>query len=140
MPYGMAFVDFVLEGDDEIVLMEVKDPTASRVEEGRRSFASRLAGQELVNEHLAPKARDSYTYLHLMRRDTKRMRLVVALGLDGMSVQEPLLMALNDRLRRRLRQEGRQPWEREYMKSCLVIPIGKLDEALPGCTVVRTTG
>ena len=139
VPYGMAFVDFVVEGDNEIVLIEVKDPAASRIEEGRRSFASRLAGQDLVNEHLAPKARDSYTYLHLMRRDTKRMRLVVALGVDGMSVQEPLLMTLNDRLCRRLRQEGQQPWEREYMKSCLVVPIGKLGDALPGCTAVRTT-
>ena len=138
VPHGMAFVDFVAEGVNEIVLIEVKDPSASRIEEGRRSFASRLAGQELVNEHLAPKARDSYTYLHLMRRDAKRMRLVVALGLDGMSVQEPLLMALNDRLRRRLQQEARQPWKREYMTSCLVVPIGKFGDALPGCTAVRT--
>lgn len=138
VPSGMAFVDFVVEGDDEIVLMEVKDPAASRLEEGRRSFARRLAGQELVNEHLAPKARDSYTYLHLMRRDAKRMRFVVALGLDGMSVQEPLLMVLNDRLRQRLRQEGREPWKREYVNSCLVIPVGKLSEALPGCKVDRT--
>lgn len=139
VPHGMAFVDFVAEGDKEIVLIEVKDPAASRIEEGRRRFADRLKGEELVNRHLAPKARDSYTYLHLMRRDAKRMRLVVALGLDGMSVQEPLLMALNDRLRLRLRQEGRQPWEREYMESCLVVPIGKLGDALPGCTAVRSS-
>lgn len=137
VPHGMAFVDFVLEGDDEIVLMEVKDPAASRIEGGKRSFAKRLAGEELVNEHLTPKARDSYTYLHLMRRDAKPMRFVLALGLNGMSVQEPLLMALNDRLRQRLRQEAQQPWKREYVTSCLVVPLGKIGEALPGCKVVR---
>ncbi len=140
VPHGMAFVDFVVEGVDEIVLIEVKDPAASRIEEGRRRFASRLAGRELVNEHLAPKARDSYTYLHLMRRDAKRMRLVVVLGIDGMSVQEPLLMTLNDRLRQRLRQEGREPWEREYMRSCIVVPIEKLGDAISGCTAVRIPG
>lgn len=137
-PHGMAFVDFAVEGDNEVVLVEVKDPAASPTEELQQEYAARLSGDELVNEHFVPKARDSYTYLHLMHRDAKRMRLVVALGIDGMSIQEPLLMTLNDRLRSRLRQEAQQPWEREYMKSCIVVPIEKLGDTLPGCTAVRT--
>ena len=140
IPHGMALVDFVAEGDSEIVLVEVKDPAASPSEENRSDYVGRLSGKNLVNENFVPKARDSYTYLHLMCRDAKMMRLVVILGIDGMSIQEPLLMTLGDSLRRRLRQEARQPWKREYMKSCIVVPIERLGDVLPGCTAVRTGG
>ncbi len=137
LPEGMMLVDFVVEGSTELVLIEIKDPAASPREEERRRFAKEMEGKQLVNGHLVPKARDSYTFLHLMGRDTKSMRFLLVLGADGMSLQEPLLMSLNDKLRRRLRHEAIDPWEREYMKSCAVVRYEKLSNALPGCSATR---
>ena len=139
LPDGMSFVDFVVESSSEIVLLEIKDPAASPSKEEKRRFATEMQGKQLVNGHLVPKARDSYTFLHLMGRDGKSMRFVLVLGTDGMSLQEPLLMALNERLRQRLRQEASDPWEREYMKSSAVVRYEKLSDALPGCSASRVT-
>ena len=140
-PRGVAPVDFIAEGRDEIVLLEVKDPSASgATSDQRQRFVRDMQAKVLTHEVLAPKARSSYGFPHLMARDTKPMRFVVAVGIENLSVQPLLLEHLAERLRRRVKREGPDPWKREYVSACTVVPASDLGGALPGCSARRVPG
>ena len=137
-PQGIAPVDFIAEGRDEIVLLEVKDPSASRATSTqRRQFAHDMQTRTLTHERLVPKARSSYGFLHLMARDTKPMRFVVVIGIENLSIEPLLLEHLADRLRNRVKTEGPEPWQREYVSACTVVSAVELGKALPGCFARR---
>lgn len=137
-PKGMSLVDFVLESADETVLIEVKDPSAKRTSQqelGRN--VRRMTGKELTHDILAPKARDSYTYLHLMGRDDKPFQFLVVLGIEKLPIEPPLLLNLRDRLVARLAKETNEPWVRQYVADCHVVKPDDLHKVLPGCRVER---
>ena len=137
-PRCVAPVDFIAERGDEIVLLEVKDPsTPGAPFEERQRFAHDMRTRTLTHERLAPKARSSYGFLHLMARDTKPMRFVVAIGIEKLSIEPVLLEQLADRLRNRLQKEGAEPWQREYVSACAVVPVLELGRAMPGCSARR---
>ncbi len=122
LPYKMAFVDFVVEEETQVLLVEVKDPEAAPPDRREREiarFIDQLRKAKLVNEVLVPKARDSYTYLHLMCRDDKPFVYVVVLGIGPGDPE--LLMDLKHRLLARLRQEADEPWKRQYVRDCIVV-------------------
>jgi len=123
-PIGMAFVDFVVEEESRIFLIEVKDPSNPKAEDKDSSeFIKKLREKTLINETFVPKARDSFTYLHLMKRDNKEIILVVLLGLEQFAFDPALLVNLKDKLKKRLKQETDQPWKKEYVKDCLVVTL-----------------
>ena len=137
-PQGMKPVDFIAEGEKDIVLVEVKDPSHSKAPDNeRQKFIAKMRTEPWVHEHLVPKARTTYSFLHLMERDTKPMRYVVVIGIERLSIEPPLLMNLTDRLKARLRKEANEAWKREYMSSCIVVGIEDMDKALSGCSVKR---
>lgn len=137
-PKGVSPVDLLVEARDELVLVEIKDPSASQVPVcDRQAFVRKMKSKELTHEELVPKARTSYGFLHLMKRDAKPMRYVVVIGTERLSVQPPLLMNLTDRLRARLAQETDTAWKRPYMSDGLVVSIDDVDKALPGCSASR---
>lgn len=116
-PEGMSLVDFVVEEEGQTLLIEVKDPSDSRAPEAEReAFVRRLEGNTLIAANLVPKCRDSYTWLHLMRRDGQPMVYVVLLGVDDPA----LLLGFKDRLLARLRQEAEEAWKRLYVRDCAV--------------------
>ena len=136
-PKGISPVDFIAEGPAELVLMEVKDPSASAVPvKNRQDFVAKMQTKELVYEELVPKARSSYGFLHLMARDAKPMRYVVV-GTENLSIQPILLMHLTTRLRVRLTQETNTAWKRKYISNCSVVSVADLGKALSGCSASR---
>jgi len=131
-------VDIVAQRRAELVLVEVKDPSASTVPAGNRdAFVKKMKTKELIHDELTPKARTTYGFLHLMKRDVQPMRYVVVIGTDELSIQPPLLMNLADRLRKRLAQEADDQWERTYMVACAVVSVADVGKALPGCSAKR---
>ena len=137
-PKGVSPVDFIAESRDEIVLVEIKDPSATPVPvRNRQDFAEKMKSKELTHQELAPKARTSYGFLHLMARDTKPMRYVIVIGTERLSIQPPLLMSLTDRLRARLAQETDTAWKRQYLSECTVVSVEDLGKTLPGCSASR---
>ena len=67
-PKGISPVDFIAEGQAELVLMEVKDPSASAIPaKNRQDFIAKMQTKELIYEELVPKARSSYGFLHTPR-------------------------------------------------------------------------
>ena len=137
-PKGIAPVDFIAEGQAELVLMEVKDPSVSAIPaKNRQDFIAKMQTKELIYEELVPKARSSYGFLHLMARDTKPMRYVVVIGTETLSIQPILLMHLTTRLRARLMQETNTAWKRQYISNCSVVSVADLGKALSGCSASR---
>ena len=137
-PKGVSPVDFVAERQNATVLMEVKDPSASTVPAANADrFVKKMQTKELTHNELVPKARSSYGFLHLMKRDSKPMRYVVVVGTENLSIQPALLLNLTDRLRQRLLRETDVPWERKYMSNCIVVPVEDVGKAVPGCTAQR---
>ena len=138
VPKGVHPVDFIVERQDEIVLLEVKDPSASGATgENRQGFVKKMKTKELTHQDLVPKARTTYNFLHLMARDTKPMRYVVVIGTERLPIEPPLLMNLADRLKARIRKEADEAWKREYMFSCIVVATRDIGKALPDCSIRR---
>ncbi len=139
LPAGIKPVDFVVDLGARLVLVEIKDPSHSLAPEKERAkFVRKMQSDQLTHTELAPKARTTYGYLHLMARDDRPMDYYVAIGTEHLSVQPPLLMHLTDRLRSRLRQEAAQPWVRQYIDHCMVVDVRDLPRLLPGVSVQRT--
>ena len=131
IPIGMSLVDFVVEGAERVLLVEVKDPEGAVAEHRKQAvarFVRELRRDRLVNERLVPKARDSYTYLHLMRRDKKAFVFVAVLGVP---TDEALLLGFKERLLARVRQETDEPWKRHYVADCVVVTPNNWSEVFP---------
>jgi hypothetical protein len=123
-PSGMKLVDFVVEEETRTLLIEVKDPSESKApDKQREEYARKLGGNELISDQLVPKARSSYTYLHLMKRDSKPFLYVVVFGLERFPDEKALLVGFKDRLLKRIRCEGKEPWKRQYIKDCIVVTL-----------------
>lgn len=124
-PQGMALVDFVVETDNSLLMIEVKDPSAAKAgaHAEREAFIAGLAGDDWIAHKMVPKGRDTYTYLHLMARDSKPLRYIVLVADDDLSLDSALLVAATDRLRARLHKECDEPWRRPYVEDCVVMGI-----------------
>lgn len=52
-----------LERENDILLVEIKDPSHSRSQEqDRKNYKNRLKNNSILTQELTPKARDSYLY------------------------------------------------------------------------------
>jgi len=132
IPQGMALVDFVVEEQDRLLLVEVKDPSQAPVPAGERAaFLRRMQTRELVHMDLVPKVRDSYTFLHLMGRDTKPFSYVVIIGAEALALDGALLLAFKERLQKRLQCETDVPWVRRYVVECVVVTASNWDAYFP---------
>lgn len=141
-PHGMSLADFVVDEGAYTMILEVKDPSDPNIpsqhsSESRCAFRRDIVNQTLIHERLVPTARDTYTFLHLMGRDAKPMLFVVLLGLDAYPDEPALLMGFKDRLVARLRQEGENPWVREYVSDAVVITLKTWPSRFPQHSVSR---
>lgn len=139
-PQGMALVDFVVEESSRILLIEIKDPAQQHApEREHQRFTRAMQHRTLIYEELVPKARDSYTFLHLMERDTQPFVYVVVLGLERLAVDPALLSSFKDRLLQRLRHEAQDPWQRHYVTDCVVVMPGTWPTHFPAYALSRST-
>jgi len=126
LPKGMSFVDLIIEREEDFLLIEIKDPSnSSAPEKERQKYLAKLSNNELINNELTPKIRDSYTYMHLMERDSKPIIYIVLLGLDAFddALQKGVLINFKDRLFHNIRNECEQPWKKDYVKACVVLSV-----------------
>lgn len=146
-PHGMQLVDFVIEDSRHLVMLEIKDPSCqpkggdakamAALERSRVEFVKKVTNDTLIAHELTPKARDSYTWLHLMKRDTKPILYVFLLGTDAISLDPALLLGFKDRLLGRLRRETKLPWARHYVSDCLVLTESTWANAFPQYPLAR---
>ena len=122
LPHGMALVDFVVEETSKLLLIEVKDPEGAppaHRAQAVEDFLKKMSEDTLIHQELVPKARDSYTFLHLLEREKREIIFVAVVGAG--SPDAALLGDFKNRLLARLRHEASVPWVREYVKDCIVI-------------------
>ncbi|WP_041313079.1 hypothetical protein [Heliomicrobium modesticaldum] len=132
LPEGMKFVDFVVETEDSVLLIEVKDPSNTHaLQQTRVEFINRMHSDTLVVKELVPKCRDSYTYLHLMERDGKPFTYIVLICLENLNFDPRLLPVVTTKLRARLNKEGEQPWRRTYISNCQIIDCERWNRVMP---------
>lgn len=143
-PQNMKLVDYIIERETELLFLEIKDPSCppkskrpdaqQGIEKSRGEFLKKLTddachdscseelkGKSLISHELTPKARDSYTYIHLMKRDNKPIIYAFLLGADQLAIDPALLLDFKDRLLKRIRHEADEPWKRQYIADCLVL-------------------
>lgn len=134
LPVRMKFVDLVIERDQDILLVEIKDPSHSRSQDKERNaYLKRLTDNSILTQELTPKARDSYLYLHLMERDSKPFKYVVLLGLEAFDPdrQKALMFGFKDRLLADIREESFEAWKRKHIADCVVLSVESWNQAFP---------
>ena len=140
LPVRMKFVDLVIERNQDILLVEIKDPSHSRSpDKERNSYLKRLADNSILTQELTPKARDSYLYLHLMERDNKPFKYVVLLGLDAFNPdrQKAIMTGFKDRLLANIREESFEAWKRKHIADCAVLSVESWNQNFPDWPVRR---
>lgn len=142
LPVQMKFVDLVIERDADVLLVEIKDPSNKRAPaEAQRDYFKRLSDNSILTQELTPKARSSYTFLHLMERDDKPFKYVVLLGLDAFDPeqQKALLTGFKDRLLADIRCETDTPWRRQHIADCVVLSVDIWNKTFADWPVTRVT-
>lgn len=140
LPVNMKFVDLVIERETDVLLVEVKDPSnIAAPEQEQQRYYKRLVDNSVLTDELTPKARDSYTYLHLMEKDNKDFLYIVLLGLDAFDEekQKALLLNFKDRLASNIHCECEEPWKRKHISDCVVCSVEGWNQKFPDWPVVR---
>jgi len=140
LPEHMKFVDLVIERPDDVLLVEVKDPShANCPETARNSYFKRLQSNTVLRQELTPKARDSYSFLHLMERDGKPFKYIVLIGLDAFDPeqQKAILAGFKDRLMADIRCEAYKAWKRRHIADCAVLSVETWNQHFPDWPVTR---
>jgi len=140
LPIQMKFVDLVIERDEDVLLVEIKDPSNTRAPaDARKRYFKRLSDNSVLTQELTPKARGSYTFLHLMERDAKPFKYIVLIGLEAFdpAQQKALLTGFKDRLLADIRCETDTPWRREYIADCVVLSVDIWNKTFADWPVTR---
>lgn len=140
LPVRMKFVDLVIERDADVLLVEIKDPSHSKSpDKERNNYFKRLSDNSVLTQELTPKARDSYSFLHLMERDGKPFKYIVLIGLDAFdsSQQKAVLSCFKDRLMADIRNEAYEPWKRKHIADCVVLSVETWNQKFPKWPVIR---
>ncbi len=140
MSHFLKAVDFVVESDTEITLIEVKDPGSPDIPDRHRAAQDarnleKVRTGELFNAELAPKLKDSLFYLYLRRQlPDKDLRYLILLSFGRLDVA--LLMNAQDRLRRACAcPENPEMWQRRYAVALLTLE--EWNRRFPGMPVSR---
>lgn len=140
LPVRMKFVDLVIERDADFLLVEIKDPSHSKSpDKERNSYLKRLTDNSVLTQELTPKARDSYSFLHLMEKDLKPFKYIVLIGLDAFdpSQQKAVLTGFKDRLMADIRCEAYEAWKRKHIVDCAVLSVETWNQIFPKWPVTR---
>lgn len=143
MSHCMKCVDFIVEWEEEIWLIEVKDPEDPKIPKQYKkkqydNFISKLKHDELFFQELGPKAKDTFLYLYLSGALGKKpLKYLVLLGLDSFSDSQ--IQPLNTTLKRSICFLGpeNKAWTNQYLKEALVFNLKKWNKYFPVCPIKR---
>lgn len=130
----MHRVDFVVEFDEAIVFVEVKDPgNPNAQEKGLRKFQNELKNGTLSST-FASKFIDSFFYRWAEDKLSKTVHYLSLVTLEG-----ALLPNLSDEIARKLPPTGKgsSRWQRHPVKNCQVFNIETWNENFPKWPVTR---
>ena len=138
LSHCMKAVDFIVELDDKLLYVEVKDFQHPRSRpQNLEENMEKLENDELINDALIPKYRDSFLYQYGMKNIGKPIYYLVLLALDSLSWGE--LDNLTLKLKERIPVKGpkKMPWQREFIHSCQIFNLETWNKSLPKFPAVR---
>lgn len=136
----MKAVDFILELDDKVIFVELKDPENPRAQpkDSAEFIKDFLSGK--LDSDLQYKYRDSYLYELASGRATKPIYYYVLIGAKSLSDAD--LLARTDALKRKIPVNGAngKPWEKPFVAGCAVMNLPAWNKALPMYPASRVSG
>jgi len=140
LPEGLKLVDLVIERENDILLVEIKDPSCSTIPAEHRPVLDKyLLSGNLLKHELTPKARDSYTFLHLMELADKPLKYIILLGLDAyeLELNPALLLTFKDKLVGCVLCETKTPWKRLYIADYIILSLETWNKTFADWPVTR---
>ena len=137
LSHCMKAVDFIVELDDKILFIEMKDPDhPNALSRDRKNFQKKILSGDLDSD-LKTKYRDSFLYEWGGARVSKPTHYLVLIGASALS--EADLLTRTDALRRQLPVlgPGEKPWKKPFVAGCAVLNIEAWNKAMPQYPVSR---
>ncbi len=127
----MKAVDFILEQDDKVIFVELKDPDnpLAKAKDSGEFIKGFLSGK--IDSDLQYKYRDSYLYELASGRASKPIYYYVLIGAKALSDAD--LLARTDALKRKIPVNGvnGKPWKKPFIAGCAVMNLLAWNKALP---------
>ncbi|MGO9123042.1 MAG: hypothetical protein ACLQPD_36155 [Desulfomonilaceae bacterium] len=132
VPNVMKKVDFLVEEQDRILLVELKDISdTATTRTNRENFIRNLKSKNLIHQTLVPKCRDTWTFLHLMDLDDKPILYIVVITLYENDPRPAVFGGLMSELSKRLRKEATKAWQRRYVSRCVILNLNGWNKSFP---------
>lgn len=133
LSYCMKAVDFIVELQEVILFVEVKDPSNPYSKPKQiRQFKEKVIDGTLCND-LVQKCRDSFIYEWAAGNLSKPVHYLVLITLE-----EALLIHFQNELRRKLPQGKAKPgWKRSMVRSCHTMNLKSWNRRFPQFPISR---
>ncbi|MCD4749125.1 MAG: hypothetical protein K8R59_07110 [Thermoanaerobaculales bacterium] len=138
LSHCMKAVDFIIELNDRILFVEIKDPEHSGVaKESREDFVRRFQVGE-IDRDLARKYRDTFLYEWAAERLGKPVHYLVLVAISALDAA--MLLARTDALKRELPFDGPSSgtWTRRFADGCMVFNLAAWNEYMTEFRVRRS--
>lgn len=150
LSHCMKAVDRIVEFEDRLLFIEVKDPQGDRLHAKgeNKEFVERFKSGELDTE-LKYKYRDSFLYECALNRyewasNRAEKPIYYYVLFADETLDSALLGARSSALESQLPINGprKEPWSRPFVHGCVVFNIASWNKCFPDCPVTRrdTTG
>ena len=140
LTHCMKAVDFIIELDDHILFIELKDPEHPNAQsrDQNKFIKDFLSGS--LDADLKTKYRDSFLYEWASGRARKPIYYLVLIGASTLSAAD--LLARTDALKRQVPIIGPndRPWNTPFIENCAVMNIAAWNNLLKDYPVSRKTG
>ena len=137
LSHCMKAVDFIVEEDDRVSFIEIKDPEHPRAKERNREKFIREFYSGKLDEDLKYKYRDTFLYEWASVSFDKPIFYLVVVALGRLT--EPELLLRSDDLKRKLPLNGPRSgaWKRPIVTDCMVFNIETWNEYQPRFPLTR---
>lgn len=132
LSHCMKAVDFIVELNDRIVFIEIKDPEhPEALPRDSARFVEAFRSGNLDGD-LTQKLRDSFLYEWGCEKVSKPIHYWIIIAHDALD--DAQLLTRTDALRRRLpvRKASPRKWKRHFVEDCMVFNIEAWNRLLPG--------
>ena len=137
LSHCMKAVDFIVETDDRVLFIEIKDPEHPQSRERNRAIFIESFRSGQLDEDLKYKYRDSFLYEWASGNTGRPIHYLVIVAIEGLSDAE--LLTRTDALNRKLPSQGPASgrWERLIVAGCMVFNIRTWNQRLGGFPLSR---
>ena len=136
LSYCVKAVDFIVELENKILFIEIKDPQSPNVS-NTDEFLENLTSKNLFKTSLKTKCRDSFLYEFSMDRIHKPIYYLVLICLDRLTSAE--LISQTDVLKNHVPVLGpkKNPWKKRFIEDCFVFNIETWNSTFEKHSVTR---